>query len=258
MAFIGMTKKQAEINLGRTLTNDEFSKYVWGLNFGNKTKPQTKKATKQQKTESKTLKFVDAKNEFIETTNRDKEYYKKSCEYALKFGDNYLLFDKPSIETRFCFGYGLNGVSTGDDYEAASDMRDYANTNEKYFLNENLEALNHNIETMKAMINPDKYEYCEKMYKQTNEWFYHKLQYTRKIYLCKNNDNTCYLFNDEGRIEDENRLRYCTILKELTTEDFEKILKVYEQQKENFVKRLQTYLKKYGLSKLHTWTYLVD
>ena len=29
-------------------------------------------------------------------------------------------------------------------------------------------------------------------------------------------------------------------------------------QKENFEKRLHTYLKRYGLSKLHTWTYLVD
>ena len=31
-----------------------------------------------------------------------------------------------------------------------------------------------------------------------------------------------------------------------------------EEVKKAFIKRLNTYLKKYGLSKLHTWTYLVD
>ena len=48
------------------------------------------------------------------------------------------------------------------------------------------------------------------------------------------------------------------IIREATKEDLLLIIEVYKQQIENFKKRLNTYLKRYGLSKLRTWTYLVD
>ena len=48
------------------------------------------------------------------------------------------------------------------------------------------------------------------------------------------------------------------IIREATKEDLILIIEVYKQQIENFKKRLNTYLKRYGLSKLTTWTYLVD
>ena len=254
--MINMTKKQAEKQLNRALTDAEFCKYMHDLNFKN-----NKKQVRTQKTTvKKDLKFNDAKNDFLETLTKenDKKYYSKSYEYALKFDDNFLLFQKSDIKTYFCFGYGQNGVSTQDDFERATGMRDYASENEKYFINENLKALNENIETMKAMLQAKKDDYCEKMYKKTNAWHFMDLQRVQKIYLCKNNNNTCYLFEFTGSFDNENRLKYCNVLKELAKEDFLNILAVYEQQKENFTKRLQTYLKRYGLEKLHTWTYLVD
>ena len=48
------------------------------------------------------------------------------------------------------------------------------------------------------------------------------------------------------------------IIKEANKEDLFLIIEVYKQQIENFKKRLNTYLKRYGLSKLTTWTYLID
>lgn len=48
------------------------------------------------------------------------------------------------------------------------------------------------------------------------------------------------------------------IIEELDEQDREKLLKICESEKDKFLKRLSTYLKKYGLSKVHTWTYLVD
>ena len=47
-------------------------------------------------------------------------------------------------------------------------------------------------------------------------------------------------------------------LRKATTEELEKILVFYEKAKARLIKRLNTYLKKYGLEKLHVWTYLVD
>ena len=41
-------------------------------------------------------------------------------------------------------------------------------------------------------------------------------------------------------------------------DDLKNILSVYEYEKAKFEKRLNAYLKKYGLSKLKTWSYLVD
>ena len=49
-----------------------------------------------------------------------------------------------------------------------------------------------------------------------------------------------------------------TVIREATKEDLLLIIEVYKQQIQNFKKRLNTYLKRYGLSKLTTWTYLVD
>ena len=45
---------------------------------------------------------------------------------------------------------------------------------------------------------------------------------------------------------------------EATIEDIKLILETLEAEKAKFLKRLNTYLKRYGLSKIHSWTYLVD
>lgn len=44
----------------------------------------------------------------------------------------------------------------------------------------------------------------------------------------------------------------------LTEQDEAKYLAALEKVRADFVKRLNTYLKKYGTSKLHTWAYLSD
>jgi hypothetical protein len=44
----------------------------------------------------------------------------------------------------------------------------------------------------------------------------------------------------------------------LTEEDVQKIKVALEEEKEKFKKRLVTYLKKYGTSKLKVWTYWRD
>ena len=49
-----------------------------------------------------------------------------------------------------------------------------------------------------------------------------------------------------------------TKIRDLTPKDKEQILASLEIEKAKFTKRLNTYLKKYGLSKINTWTYLVD
>ena len=44
----------------------------------------------------------------------------------------------------------------------------------------------------------------------------------------------------------------------MTENDCAKALTILKDERANFEKRLQIYLKRYGVSKLHTWTYWAD
>ena len=47
-------------------------------------------------------------------------------------------------------------------------------------------------------------------------------------------------------------------VRKLGNDDIQRIIVGYEEVGKRFRKRLQTYLKRYGLSKLNVWTYLRD
>ncbi len=210
-------------------------------------KPKRQNAqTKMTKTTKAPLKFNDAKTEFLQVNNFDvKSFDARYYEYLLKFGDCFLGFEKPSIQTRFCFGYGQNGITTEDDIDRAYGQQHNMETNQQTFIDANLEDLNKSVEDIKTFINRffDKKETC------------FSSRYN-KIFLCKNSYNhLAYLAWswDYDNIRDKDM-----IIREATKEDLLLIIEVYKQQIENFKKRLNTYLKRYGLSKLTTWTYLVD
>jgi hypothetical protein len=58
---------------------------------------------------------------------------------------------------------------------------------------------------------------------------------------------------------EKNRLeRLWDSLTEASNDDIDAILEWYEKARDLFQKRLSTYLKRFWLSKLHTWTYWRD
>ena len=142
--------------------------------------------------------------------------------------------DKPNIETSFCFGYGMNGVSYEGDYEEAAETMRAAEKSTEYFISENMRGLNDYIETLKdESIRAYKYvHYCGNC----------------NIHL-KGIGFYRYYEAPASNLKD---------CKELTADERASLLAGYEEVKKAFKKRLDTYLKKYGLSKLHTWTYLRD
>ena len=139
-------------------------------------------------------------------------------------------------------------------------MADYARENQNYFLEENLRGFNYKIDILKAYIckltNYDqwvdqylrsgtKYEltnYAISAYKHDSKFDYFKIS---SIHIY----NADSIYN---KIDNENE----TVITNI--DDLKNILSVYEHEKAKFEKRLNTYLKKYGLSKLKTWSYLVD
>lgn len=166
-------------------------------------------------------------------SKRMQDYVKKECSDVFKTsGGHYIVFEKPSIKKDFCFGHGQNGISTQEEVEIACDNAQYARTNESYFLEENLGQFNEWMEMLEGQ---------EKLYLVPQHYKPTKVACIRSEYYFQR-----YEWEKEK------------IFEELSQCDIEGLKKMVLNEKEKFVKRLNTYLKRYGLSKIHSWTYLVD
>lgn len=59
-------------------------------------------------------------------------------------------------------------------------------------------------------------------------------------------DDECYLNNQYEKLVEVNK------------EDRQNLIEKTKEEKAKFVKRLNAYLKRFGLSKVHSWTYIID
>lgn len=169
-------------------------------------------------------------------------YCDKNAAYIVELNDGDICeIERPRIETRFCFGYGWNGVSYGDDDRDAAAMAQHARTSEEYFIHENLKGIESEIEDLK-----------------NNSMYYYKyVHYTGSPDNCplKCVSGARAGYNLEYAPE---RWSHCRGLKELTQEERDAMIAGLETVKAAFIKRLNTYLKRYGLTKIDSWTYLRD
>lgn len=144
---------------------------------------------------------------------------------AVELSCGYVIIQKPSINTRFCIGYGY-----GFTYEEASKIADAQRTNENMFIQKNLKSLKGEIERLEDVDNqigvyPNYYG---------KEW---RLDYY---------NHTDFIIRG---------WRLPTGATILNKEDRSLLIEAYKKVYAKFEKRLQTYLKRYGLSKLTVWTY---
>lgn len=135
-------------------------------------------------------------------------------------------FEKPSIKKDFCFGY--------DDFysnqEDADEMAGHARTNERYFIEKNLEEINRLIKSLES----------------------------GKVYARKSYDDSvnlrCLVFENYLRTYEFEREK----CEELSGADVAGLIEMAKNERRKFEKRLGTYLKRYGTSKLNVWTYYRD
>lgn len=150
---------------------------------------------------------------------------------ALKVDEkHFITFDKQDIEKSFCFGWSCQGGMT---YEEATDM--CHNFSEADFKAGNLKRFdNKYIHRLKAIE--------EKQIKLKREYVTSKESGAEIMYITTDRDVS-------GDIT-------------LSVEDSTKLREAYKQKvqdlRNEFEKRLDTYLKKYGLSKIRRWTYCAD
>lgn len=173
------------------------------------------------------------------------EFARKQVGYIIELANGKIIcVDKPSIKKDFCFGYGMYLRSTDEEEDIAFSMAQKAETDPSYFLEQNLRNFNLRIEQLRSVVG-----------------------WKKEVYIFANycgqpadSSLVSYTITDifEGpKLRPECWKRY-EGLQKLGDEDIQRIINGLEEAKKAFEKRLNTYLKKYGLSKLNVWTYLVD
>ena len=148
------------------------------------------------------------------------DYCTRKASAFIEIGDRIIVMDKPSIETRFCFGYGCQSAY---DYDDALKAAENARHDEEQFLVRNLdgtEAAGH----MKCI--------------EGDEWWFEPwldpTHYTSQMDDCR-----------QG-------------WRELTEDDLRAYYMMCYEEQVKLLKRLRTYLKRYGTSKVQSWTYWAD
>ncbi len=158
----------------------------------------------------------------------------KSKDIVIKLTDGFILVEQPKIEKNFCFGYS-DSAYNNDSLNNASRCAATARTSEDYFIQENLEHFNRQIESVKEHRN----------------WWYISNLY---IDYANKGDKIKY-FKNYRYVQEWQKLEHD---RKATDDEINLYIEALEMAKSVLLKRLQTYLKKYGLSKVRSWTYWQD
>lgn len=179
----------------------------------------------------------------------DWSYKRASVIVDLPSGWLYVI-NKPHVQTDFCFWYSDD--SDWSDFDRACDMEEHARKSEDYFMNRNLNELDSWINDLKEARDNDSLR-TDRGYKL---WILHHEHSWDTDDCTVRAIQWTHPWDAES---EKNRLeRFWNSMREASKEDIDAIIDWYEQARDMFKKRLSTYLKRFWLSKLHTWTYWRD
>ena len=143
------------------------------------------------------------------------------------------MIDKKRIKKTFCFGYGFCGVTSQEEEDAADNMAMAVKRDVDYFIEENMKWFTEHEEEGYGDM------YIERTYRNSMSL----------------SDTICYLTDWEYADTTEDRkLR----LYKLNDEDKALVKATIAAAKEKHLKKVQAYLKRYGLSKVRSWSFLMD
>ena len=215
------------------------------------------KATQEQKAKVNDKALLDEyMKEWEKVWPGDKrmlDYEREKFSYAVRLENGGIVyFEKPSIKTAFCFGYSTCGQ--GAEYEEANEACRKADS-EEYFLKANLNPYDEEIKALECNCEYD-HENGERNYQYDGRvWYLQRQEYNSQTALlnlykfcaCDEWDMRNYPF----RYKEGNYTK-------MSDADRKTIIAAAKHERDKFEKRLHTYLKRYGTSKLRTWTYWVD
>ena len=163
------------------------------------------------------------------------EHCKRNFSYAIRLdGGELVVFNKPEIKNRFC--WADEGPSL-EDYERTTSSEENL---KRYFIAANLKSFDDKIELLQSLKTDDWrtncIKRCDGFEKDVQVWRWGAYD------LCDVRERP-YIYGD---------------IKPLSESDRVAILEAVKHERSKFEKRLNSYLKRYGVSKLHTWTYWRD
>ena len=192
-----------------------------------------KAPTKEDKLEQAALKA--RYRELLKTAWSDEkmvDFCAKEADKVIELEDGYLTaIERPRLETSFCFGYSLSAYNT-DDYDRANAAAEQAARDEQYFIRENMKDIAWHMKNLKDS----------------------RLKYYRYIKYSGSPSDSKLAGVTSKRAWEAPRPGYV----ELSDSDRAKIWEGYAAAARDFLKRLNTYLKRYGMTKVNTWSYWRD
>ena len=185
------------------------------------------------------------KAEVWQNDERMQEYSRKECEYVVELSNgNIIDIEKPRIEKNFCFGMGMYATYTQEEFEAAEELADNARKNVDYFISENMKQITDKIYYLKEALENKREVYTFLHYSGQPE--NSELVAYNCVRICDNPEYAPFRWSNLQAV------------KKLSSEDIQAIIDGLEEVAKKFMKRLNTYLKRYGLEKLNVWTYCRD
>ena len=214
----------------------------------------TAETTETTGTEKKTGKIILDKGMLIAEYSKawSDPYMIKYCvdklaNVAILPNGDIISIDKQSIETRFCFG------ESGYDYDDAANMAAHARKSTEYFKNENMKHFNEWVNDLQDII--DKKSTYFIIIKdihylgQKPDCKLRNIDFIRTVDLLDACGGSAYLEELPGKYIERLNGRIAT------TEELNIILEAYKQARDAHEKKVDAYLKRYGLSKVDSWTY---
>lgn len=140
--------------------------------------------------------------------------------------------DKPRIDKDFCFGYSTCGQGMSYD-ECQRTHQSAADNLAEYFKEENLKGFDS--------------RYREFVNGASEENFHLSVHLTGKYWSQSEKNPLRNITTDTVKMQEP-----------VTAEDIENYVEAVKFVRAEFEKKIDSYLKRYGTSKLRTWTYWVD
>ena len=162
-----------------------------------------------------------------------RKYCEKSFFGAVKIADGLIYVEKEKVRTRFC--YGEDG---GESLNRAINNCHAVESKLDVFIQENIKRTEGYIYDIKEMI------------KEIEHTCWVKRAWIGNKYSGESDKLKFFAILYSGQ-----EVAYKGGVRQATRDDLEKILKLYEELKEYQIKKCKSYWKRYGGSKLHTWTY---
>lgn len=147
--------------------------------------------------------------------------------------------EKPYIQKDFWFGYSDFGQ--GPTFDECNNAEDNARRNAiDYFMKSNLKPIDNDIKKITELIENKNFSYYN--------YYFNKHYYSES----ETNPVSTIVYFDKWQDREKYEKNF------LTAEELKLYLEALKEYRNMFIKRLNTYLKRFGVSKLHFGTYWMD